>query len=58
MNTNDKTAEGFKASMGLIPIRIRKDLVVYVQGIPHDLKKSEAAKICTVINAYTQHRSR
>jgi hypothetical protein len=35
----------------IIPIQIRPDLVVRVQGIPHDLTKAEAEKISRVVLA-------
>lgn len=36
---------------GIIPIWIRLDLIVRVQGIPHDLTRREADKICSVVQA-------
>ncbi len=35
----------------IIPIRIRPDLVVLVQDIPHDLTSKEAQKIASVVKA-------
>jgi len=35
----------------ILPIPIRADLTVYVQGLPFDLKESEARKIANVIQA-------
>jgi len=35
----------------LLPIQIRSDLTVYVQGIPFDLTEAEARKIANVITA-------
>lgn len=34
-----------------LPIPIRADLTVYVQGLPHDLTQSEASKIANVVRA-------
>ncbi len=41
----------FESRQSIIPIQIRPDLVVRVQGIPHDLTEAEAAKIERVIKA-------
>jgi len=38
-------------SVNLLPIPIRQDITVYVQGIPFDLTESEASKIANVIRA-------
>ncbi len=38
----------------IIPIPLRKDLVVYLKGMPLDFSKAEAEKICRVIMAYAQ----
>lgn len=35
----------------ILPIPVRADLTVYVQGIPHDLTQSEASRIANVIRA-------
>lgn len=35
----------------ILPIPIRSDITIYVQGIPFDLTESEAAKIANVIRA-------
>ncbi len=39
--------------MNVIPITIREDpdLIVYIQGIPHDLTAAEAQKIIRVVMA-------
>jgi hypothetical protein len=43
------------AAAGLIvPIPIRPDLTVHVQGIPFDLTEAEARKIAAVVNAMVQ----
>lgn len=36
----------------IIPIKIRSDLAVLIQGLPVDLKKNEAEKIANVIKAF------
>jgi len=36
---------------GVIPIKIRKDVTVFIQGIPFDLSEKEAVKIANVILA-------
>jgi hypothetical protein len=38
-------------SSSILPIPIRPDVTVFVQGIPYDLTESEAAKIANVIRA-------
>jgi hypothetical protein len=38
-------------SSSLLPIPIRSDVTVYVQGIPFDLTEAEAGKIAKVIRA-------
>lgn len=35
----------------ILPIPIRADLTIYIQGLPFDLRKNEAAKISAVITA-------
>jgi hypothetical protein len=43
------------AAAGLIvPIPIRPDLTVHVQGIPFDLTEAEARKIAAVVTAMVQ----
>jgi hypothetical protein len=39
------------ASVSILPIPIRPDLTVHVQGLPYDLTSAEAAKIANVIRA-------
>lgn len=36
----------------IIPVRIRKDLTVFIKDLPLDLTKSEAGKIVRVVKAY------
>ncbi len=38
-------------SMSILPIPIRKDMTIYIQGLPFDLTDNEAAKIANVIRA-------
>jgi hypothetical protein len=45
------------ANVTLVPIPIRPDLVVWVQGIPHDLTKAEAAKVVAVVAAHIAQRA-
>ena len=40
----------------IMSIQIRDDLVVRIQGIPHDLTEQEAAKISRVIMAMANSR--
>ena len=49
----DKLAPGAFGPMThtVLPIKIRPDYTVWVQGIPHDLTEPEAARIATVIMA-------
>lgn len=35
----------------ILPIPIRPNLIVFIQGIPHDLTRAEAAKIANVVKA-------
>lgn len=35
----------------IIPIQIRPDIYIYIQGIPFDLTKEEAAKLAAVVLA-------
>ncbi|WP_323800222.1 hypothetical protein [Parasphingorhabdus sp.] len=46
----DKPSTG-PMSNSIIPIAIRSDLTVFVQGLPFDLSESEANKIANVIKA-------
>ncbi len=38
----------------IIPIPLRKDLVVYLKGLPLEFSQAEANKICKVVQAYAQ----
>lgn len=38
----------------IIPIPLREDLIVYLQGLPLNLTQSEANKIVNVVKAYVQ----
>jgi len=38
-------------SANIVPIQIRQDLVIHIQGIPFDLTKSEAQRVANVILA-------
>jgi len=38
-------------STDLVPIQIRADCTVYIQGLPRDLTKAEALKIAAVVMA-------
>ncbi|WP_374468129.1 hypothetical protein [Ferrovibrio sp.] len=42
------------ATSNIVPIPIRADLTVYVQGLPFDLTEAEARKIAAVITAMAQ----
>jgi hypothetical protein len=35
----------------ILPIQIREDKSVYIQGIPHDLTSAEAQKIANIVIA-------
>ena len=39
----------------IIPIPLREDLIVYLQGLPLNLSQAEADKIVHVVKAYVQH---
>ena len=47
----EKSVEQFEADQNIIPIQIRKDLTVKIQGIPWDLTSEEANKIKNVVVA-------
>lgn len=38
----------------ILPIKIREDLTIFIQGIPWDLKPSEGKKIIGVIKSLMQ----
>jgi len=41
----------FPNSMDIIPIPLRADLTIYIQGLPFDLSENEARKISNVVQA-------
>ena len=47
----------FEATTGVMPIRIRPDLTLRVQGIPHDLTKTEVERIVNIIMAFAEKES-
>lgn len=42
------------ASSNILPIAIRPDLTIYIQGLPYDLSEGEARKIAAVVTAMAQ----
>lgn len=42
------------ASSSILPIPIRADLTIFIQGLPYDLTESEARKIAGVVTAMAQ----
>lgn len=42
------------AASNILPIQIRADLTVYIQGLPFDLSEAEARKIAAVVTAMAQ----
>lgn len=38
----------------ILPIQIRSDLKVYIQGIPHDLSIDEANKIAAIVKSHAK----
>jgi hypothetical protein len=42
------------AASNILPIPIRADLTIYIQGLPFDLSKAEAGKIAAVVSAMAQ----
>lgn len=46
--TTDFGPEGHR----ILPIKIREDVTVYIQDLPHDLTVGECLKICNVIEAH------
>jgi hypothetical protein len=47
----------FEATTGVMPIRIRPDLTLHVQGIPYDLTKAEVERIVSIIMAFAEKES-
>jgi hypothetical protein len=41
----------WEAEHGIVPVQIRPDLTVRIQGLPHDLTQAEADKIARVVLA-------
>jgi hypothetical protein len=46
-----KPVAALMPNSNILPIPIRVDLVIYIQGLPYDLTESEARKIAGVVNA-------
>ena len=44
--------DAFEAHMGIIPIQIRRDVVVKIHGIPYDLTREEAERLILIIKAH------
>jgi hypothetical protein len=42
------------AASNILPIAIRADLTIYIQGLPFDLSEAEARKIAAVVTAMVQ----
>lgn len=42
------------AASNILPVPIRADLTIYIQGLPYDLSEGEARKIAAVITAMAQ----
>lgn len=42
----------YEAEIGILPVRIRSDLVVRIWGIPHDMTAAEAERISRVVMAF------
>jgi hypothetical protein len=42
------------ATSNILPIPIRADLTIFIQGLPFDLSKAEAGKIAAVVTAMAQ----
>jgi hypothetical protein len=43
-----------RATSDIVPIAIRADLTIYIQGLPFDLSEAEARKIAAVVTAMAQ----
>jgi hypothetical protein len=52
--SSEQTVEAPPASVSILPIPIRADLTIKVQGLPFDLTVGEANKIANVIKAMAQ----
>jgi len=50
-STPERPAPTPPLSSSIVPIAIRSDVVVFVQGLPFDLSEGEAAKIANVVKA-------
>lgn len=55
--SSDKQSQQFvhaqPAASSILPIPIRPDLTIYIQGLPFDLTRAEAQKISNVVLAYS-----
>ena len=51
-----KTCDFGPMAHTILPVRIREDLTVFIQGIPHDLTETEATKIANVVRAMAERR--
>lgn len=49
---SDKQTPKPPLSSSLLPIQIRSETTVFIQGLPYDLTEAEAAKIANVIKAH------
>lgn len=54
-STNPQLIEVPPPSANILPIPVRSDLVIKIQGLPFDLTEAEAAKISAVIKAFVSH---
>jgi hypothetical protein len=57
---SERRAEGVRqiaapaAAVNVLPIPIRPDLTIHIQGLPYDLTEAEARKIAAVVTAMVQ----
>ncbi len=54
--SQSETVEAPPAAVNILPIPIRPDLTIKVQGLPFDLTMSEASKIANVIKALASEK--
>jgi hypothetical protein len=55
-NYGENSSSFSQSSVIVFPIPIRQNLIVQIQGLPHDLTDGEAEKICAVIKALAIQR--
>lgn len=52
-NIESKTTNFGPEGYRILPIKIREDVMIYIQDLPYDLTVSECLKICNVIKVHS-----